>query len=147
MVIVAAVDQSADEHLVVEEAAVLAERFKEPLHVVHVMTQLEFVERQRDRSEQTGQGIEMSEIRETAKQQAKAVANQAHIDAFDPVGLVGDTASQIILYARQHGARYIVIGGRRRSRLGDAVFGRPGRKILRQSDQPVLTVKTKQSKE
>lgn len=147
MVILAAVERSADEHQVVEQAAILAERFSEPLHVVHVMTQLDYVERQRDRAERTGRGIEMDEIKETAKREAKTVAEEANIDAFEPVGLVGDPASQIILYARQHDARYIVIGGRRRSGLGGAVFGRPAQKILRESDRPVLTVKTERSTE
>ena len=147
MVVVAAVEDSADEYQVVEQAAVLAERFDEPLHVVHVMTQLDFVERQRDRAERTGRPIEISEIKETAGKEAQSVAEEANVDAYKPVGLMGDPASQIVLYARQEEARYIVIGGRRRSGLGGAVFGRPGQKILRRSDKPVLTVKAKRSKE
>lgn len=147
MVVIAAVERSADEYKVVEQAAILAERFDEPLHVVHVMTQLDFAKRQSDQADRTGRGFEMSEIKETAKREAQTVADEANVDAFEPVGLVGEPASQIVLYARQHGARYIVIGGRRRSGLGGAVFGRPGQKILRESDQPVLTVKTERSKE
>lgn len=147
MVIVAAVERAPDEYRVVQEAALLADRFDEPLHVVHVMTQLDYVERQRDRADRTGRGIEMSEIKETAKREAQTVAKEANVADFHPVGLVGDPASQIVLYARQHGARYIVIGGRRRSGLGGAVFGRPGQKILRESDKPVLTVKTARSTE
>lgn len=147
MVVVAAVERSADEHRVVEQAAVLADRFDEPLHVVHVMTQLEFVERQQNRSDRTGRGVEMSEIRAAAKREAEAVAEEADVETATTVGLVGDPASQIVLYAKQNAARYIVIGGQRRSGLSGAVFGRPGQKILRKSDVPVLTVKTGRSTE
>ncbi len=129
----------------VEQAAVLADRFDEPLHVVHVMTQREYVERQRNRSDRTGRGVEMTEIKKAAKREAEAVAEEAGVDDVTAVGLVGEPAGQVVLYAERNSARYIVIGGRRRSELGGAVFGRPGRKILRQSDVPVLTVKTKRS--
>lgn len=148
MVVVAAVERSAEEHKVVEQASVLADRFDEPLRVVHVMTQREYVERQRNRSDRTGRGVEMSEIKTAAKREAETVAEEAGLDDRDDVtavGLVGDPAGQVVLYAEQNGARYVVIGGRRRSGLGGAVFGRPGRKILRESDVPVLTVKTKRS--
>ncbi len=87
----------------------------------------------------------MSEIKETAKLEAQTVAEEAGVDAFEPIGLVGEPASRVVLYAREHDARYIVIGGRRRSGLSGSVFGRPGQKILRQSNKPVLTVKTEQS--
>lgn len=145
MVIVAGVEHSKDEHQVVEQAAILADRFEEPLHVVHVMTQLDFVNRQRDRVDKTGRPIEIEKIKETANNEARAVADAANVDEFESIGLVGDPGSQIVLYAMQHDARYIVIGGRRRSGLGGAIFGRPGQKILRQSDIPVLTVKTERS--
>lgn len=147
MVVIAAVENSAHEYQVVEQAAVLAERFDEPLHVVHVMTQLEFVKRQQDRTERTGRGIDMSEIKETAKREAETVAKEADANTYRSVGLVGDPASQIVLYARQQDARYIVIGGRRRSSIGGAMFGRPGQQILRESNKPVLTVKSGRTKE
>jgi nucleotide-binding universal stress UspA family protein len=57
-----------------------------------------------------------------------------------PVGLVGDITDEILEYAAEHDARYLVIGGRRRSKVGKAFFQSTTQNILLRADRPVITV-------
>lgn len=138
--IVAAVDRSDRAPAVVREAASLAEGFDETLHAVHVMERSEFVARQRDESEQTGEPIDLEAIREIAAEHADDAAKAASIDRpYDSVGLVGDSASEIRNYAESNDARFVVVGPRKRSPAGKAVFGSVAQSIILDSPCPVVT--------
>lgn len=137
MTIVAAVDRSSRGPAVVDEAKRLADAFDDELHVVHVLGQSEFLELERTSVEDTGQPVPMDEVRRVAG----AIATEAAADAAPDaraVGLVGDAADEIVRYAGKVDARYLVIGGRKRSPVGKAVFGSVTQDVLLNADRPVL---------
>jgi len=139
MTIVAAVDRSDRGPRIVEEGRRLAAAFDEPLHVVHVLSQSEFVDLERSTVDDTGQPASMDAIRGVAADIAADAAESAAPDA-ETVGLVGDAADEIIAYADEHDARYIVLAGRRRSPVGKAVFGSVTQDVLLGAERPVVTV-------
>lgn len=138
MTIVAAVDRSERGAEIVAEAAELAEAFGEELHVLHVLSQSEFIDLERTSVEDTGQAIDMEHIRGIASEIAEESASGI-TDDFTAVGLVGDAADEIVRYSSEHDARYIVISGRRRSPVGKALFGSVTQSVLLDADRPVVT--------
>lgn len=139
MAIVAAVDRSEQAKNVVQEAAELANAFDEPLYLVHVMTRSEFLEREMTSAREQGRPVEMDEIRRVAADHAEDAATG--IDTpYETVGRVGDVVDNITSYADDHDARYIVIGGRKRSPAGKALFGSAAQDILLTSNRPVVAV-------
>lgn len=55
-------------------------------------------------------------------------------------GRVGEPVKEILGEARRRDAQYLVIGGRKRSPTGKALFGSKTQSILLQADRPVVTV-------
>ncbi|WP_049988006.1 universal stress protein [Halobellus rufus] len=55
-------------------------------------------------------------------------------------GRVGEPVEEILSEAERRGARYLVIGGRKRSPAGKALFGSKTQSILLESELPVVTV-------
>ncbi|MFB6091812.1 MAG: universal stress protein [Haloquadratum sp.] len=55
-------------------------------------------------------------------------------------GRVGEPVEEILAEADRRGARYLVIGGRKRTPVGKAVFGSNTQSLLLSADQPVVTV-------
>ena len=139
MTIVAAVDESDRAPAVAREAASLAVAFDEPLHVVNVLTRSEFVSLMRTSVESTGQAVDMDEIRSVAAEIADEAA--ANLDtAYEPVGMMGDPADTVIEYAEEQNARYIVIGPRKRSPTGKALFGSIAQSVLLNATCPVVSI-------
>lgn len=139
--IVAAVDRSTRAQGVVEEAWAVSSALGRELHVVHVLTEREFVELGRTSVEQTGPGITMDEIRSLAASIAHEVAEPI-ADQFQSIGLVGEPSSRINDYAEQNDAGYIVTSGRKRSPVGKVLFGSVTQSILLNSDRPVISAMT-----
>jgi nucleotide-binding universal stress UspA family protein len=137
MSIVAAVSGGESSERIVEEGAQLAAAFDEALVVVHVMPEEEF-----DEYSKVQKGYSVSKGENNALQTANAVVNQADDIAppIETVGRVGDPATQLVTEARQRDSRYIVIGGRKRSPTGKAVFGSPTQSVILSADRPVVTV-------
>jgi nucleotide-binding universal stress UspA family protein len=143
MVVVAAVDRVDGSDAVVTEALTLAEAFDEELHVVHSLTQGEFVDLERTSVERDGRAVDMDRIREIAASIATERVEAADAgggERIRVVGLVGDPASEVLRHARETDARYIVVGGRKRSPVGKAVFGSVTQEVILNTDRPVLTV-------
>jgi nucleotide-binding universal stress UspA family protein len=138
MTIVAAVDRSENGAAVVEQGRLLAEAFEEDLHVIHVLSQREFVNLERTSVNNTGQAIDMDRVKEMAAAVAKEAAEHITTD-LKPVGLMGDVMDEIPRYSSEQDARYIVIGGRKHSPLGKAVFGSTTQSVLLNADRPVVT--------
>lgn len=137
MVVVAAVDHGTTDSHVVEEAARLAGAFGEEVHVVHALTF--------DEIREHFQAADEEERRRTAKERAAAVAEEAASSAgtdFEPVpvGRLGDPATEVADYASSVDARYVVLGGRRRSPVGKALFGSVTQEVLLNADRPVVTL-------
>lgn len=139
MTIVAAVDRDDGETAIVREAWSLADRLDQELHVVHCMSRSEFREIERANYEQTGEAVDMEGI----ERMAADVAREATADVTDEAtvaGLVGTTAEEVLDYAADVDAEYVVIGGRKQSPVGKVIFGSATQSILLNTDRPVLTV-------
>lgn len=143
MVIIAAVDRSSTAGNVAKEAEILAKAFDDTVHVVHVLTQSGFLELGQTSAE-SGDAISMEEVRATAAEFAADAATGLDVE-WEAVGLVGKPADRIVDYADDHDVRYIVVGPRRRSPTGKAVFGSVAQSILLNSDIPVVTTIQKES--
>ena len=139
MTIIAAVDRSDRKEAVVREAASLADAFDEDVHVVHVLSRSEFTDIEQTSVEETGQTIEVDRVREFARDVCEDAA-EGVLDDYEAVGLVGDAAEELIRYAEDHDARYIVVAGRKRSPIGKVLFGSVTQSVLLSSPCSVVTV-------
>ena len=139
MCIVAAVDDSKHAARVAAEGATLAAAFDCELHLINVLTRSQFVEIEHTSYERRGETVSIDRVRKYAKQ----IADRAGADlnrSATAVGLVGDITDETLEYAAEHDARYLVIGGRRRSKVGKAFFESVTQDILLRADRPVVTV-------
>ncbi|MFC6905745.1 universal stress protein [Halalkalicoccus tibetensis] len=136
MPVIAAVDRGEPTDRIVTEGRALADAFDTDLHVVHVLSRSEFVELERTSVEKSGETVDMDRIRDYATKVAKEAAQ----DGDTCVGLVGDAADQLAEYAEDHDASYLVVGGRRRSPVGKALFGSVTQEVLLSAPVPVVTV-------
>lgn len=136
--IVAAVDRSEQASRVAAEAKELADSFDEPLHLVHVLSSEEFGDIEMDSVDKTGQAMDPDEVEKIASEIAADSASESY--EYTAVGLIGDVSAKIIGYAAEHDARYIVMGGRKRSPIGKAIFGSVTQSVLLNANRPVLTV-------
>lgn len=59
---------------------------------------------------------------------------------IDIIVQVGDPADNILEFGKEERARYLVIGGQRRSPTGKALFGSVTQSVLLGADRPVVTV-------
>lgn len=139
MVIVAAVDRSEHAKRVVSEAETLAEAFDDTVHVLHVMSRSEFRDLQRENFEESGEAVDMERVRELAAEHAAQAAEDVD-RPHEVVGRMGDAKTDVLAYVDNQDARYIVIGGRKRSPAGKALFGSVAQSILLNADHPVVTV-------
>ncbi|WP_280535932.1 universal stress protein [Halopenitus sp. POP-27] len=128
MVIVVAVDDATDSDLVTE-GRTLADVFDEELHVVHV--------RDREEVEEASGGTET--VLEGAESDAADVAAEM-TDEFVPVGRIGNPAQELVSYTNSIDARYLVVGGRKQTPIGKALFGSVTQSVLLSTEIPVVTV-------
>jgi nucleotide-binding universal stress UspA family protein len=138
MVIVAAIDRSDRVTRVISEAETLAQVFDDTVHVVYAITQSEFVDLEQTSYDETGRALSMDEIRSFARGYAESVAD-LEVE-HESVGLVGTPADEVVRYASEVSARYIVVAPRRRSPTGKALFGSVAQSILLSADCPVVSV-------
>lgn len=138
MVIVAAVNDTDRDEAVLEQATELSRAFDEPVHVVYVLSSDEFVDIEKENIEETGRAIDRDTVDEYVQGVAEEIAADLTVPA-EAIGLVGNIADNIVRYAEEQDARYIVIGLRKRSPTGKAVFGSISQSILLNSDRPVVS--------
>ena len=143
MALVAAVDNSDHASLVLSHAFSLADDLNESLHVLHVLRRAEFV----DVLEKDVEGQELSEnyevqrVGEEIVQRAIAdLAIPSDTNTVETVVRVGDPAEGISSYAEEVDTRFVVLGGRRRSPTGKALFGSVTQKVMLSASVPVLNV-------
>lgn len=83
---------------------------------------------------------------EHAERDAEAVAKEVTEKSVDDIGKtsyrgrVGDPSEEIMDVAGREDSRYLVIGGRKRSPVGKAIFGSVTQSVLLEADRPVVTV-------
>ena len=141
MTIVAAVDRIPDARPVLEEADRLAHAFDSPLHVLHVHGQYESTEEIRhEAARQSGKPIDVEQGAESATEKARELASPV-LERFTPVGRSGFPAREIVHYAAAVDASFVVVGGRKRSPVGKALFGSVTQSVLLGADRPVVTVR------
>ncbi|THE66422.1 universal stress protein [Salinadaptatus halalkaliphilus] len=147
MAIVAAIDDSERAVAVLEQANELADRYDVSLHIVHVADPaVDFREEFTDVSENALRASRVAdEIMERAQDTAADIASESAeyvdgLEEYEAVGLVGDAAEVIRNYASEQDAEYIVVSGRKRRPLGQALFGSVTQALLLNADCPVVAV-------
>lgn len=137
MTILCAVDGTQPHESVVSTADDLANAYDDELIVLHVMTKDRFESRGQDRTEY---------YVDDAAREAREMAREAAVDVLDSTdrvvarGRVGDPTAEILEVADRVSARYLVLGGRKRSPVGKALFGSTTQSILLEATTPVVTV-------
>jgi nucleotide-binding universal stress UspA family protein len=137
MVIIAAVDRSDRASRAIEEAESLATAFDDTVHVVHALTKSDMVKMEGVHATRPDVQISDSEVREMATEVASNAAADLNM-AAESVGLIGDAKGEIVDYAAEQNARYIVVAGRKRSPAGKTVFGSVAQSIILNSKCPTV---------
>ncbi|MEF8777968.1 MAG: universal stress protein [Natronomonas sp.] len=136
MPVVAAVDRSERAESVIKQAKKLADDTGVDLHAVHVG---------KAGVPSPEGGYETDREKGITKQQAAQIARNIvqdtdSVEEFEPVGLEGDPAEEILGYSTAQDAEYIVVSARKRSPLGQAVFGSVAQSLLLTADRSVVAV-------
>ena len=136
MTIVAAVDADDRPDRVVTVGKEMADAFGDDLVVLHVVTEAEFERRRADREYFVDQAAH-----DAARSAGWVVSGTLDDDEdVQTEGRVGEPADEIRQFAEENDARFVVIGGRKRTPVGKAVFGSVTQSILLNADAPVVTV-------
>ncbi|QCC48050.1 universal stress protein [Halobellus limi] len=144
MVIVAAVDRSDQAQAVLDEADTLARRFDEPIHVLHVMNRSEAIQVEEDSLTHTDEAVPVDDLRDRAAAVAAELMEAHPPDAEAvAVGRIGDPAGEIVSYAGEQDARYIVVSPQQRSQTGKILFGSVAQSVLLQADCPVVSLRAR----
>lgn len=138
MVVIAAVSESAQSREVALKADELAQAFSDELHLVHVLEESEYTRIVEQQSEQ--RRTETGDIAENAATEATASFVEELHATNETVGRIGTPGSEVVAYANEVDAQYLVVGGRTRSPVGKALFGSITQSILLESECPVVTV-------
>lgn len=142
MTILAGVGSGEQDEDVIETAQDLATAFGENVVVVHVMSDNEFTSRRENRSDYY-QDDAVADAAEYAQERAEAaldIDDLRTVTGIETDGTVGDPATLLLEKGTEHDARYIVIGGRKRTPVGKVIFGSVTQSILLDSNVPVVTV-------
>jgi len=170
MSVLATTDGTTVPDRVVEVAAELATQFGEELIVLHVIPEDVFEEQRkssvestsdlaltfapeityRELGDQTGTpgGSDSRYSLEQAQRDAAGVAEdvtERTLDETDDVevsyrGRVGDITEEVLYVASEEDPGYLVVGGRKRTPVGKALFGSVTQSLLLEADRPVVTV-------
>lgn len=146
MVILAAVGESEDQIKIIEVAYDLARVYDDELRVLHVIPEND-AEDHFDSIRRVNEfkNISFSVEVDRAEHIAETFIGKAlDIDSAENVtamGRIGNTADEILSVAETLHPRYLVIGGRKRSAVGKAVFGSVTQSVILNADQTVVAVK------
>lgn len=162
MAILSAIDGTQSSGAVVQTGYDLATAFDEELIVLHVMPQDQFeniserfqsegsvtypIETKGDVSVPASAGEGDGYPVDIAADDAASVARESIPDTIgsdaniSTRGRVGEPTDEITKEIDRSDARYLVIGGRKRSPVGKALFGSTTQSILLNTDRPVMTV-------
>lgn len=168
MSVLAATDGTTVPDRVVEIAAELATGFDEELIVLHVIPEDVFEEQRKSSVESTsdlaltfapeityrelgdqtgtpGSGDQRYSL-EHALRDAEGVAEDVTKKTVEDVesvsyrGRVGNVTEEILQVASEEDPRYLVVGGRKRTPVGKAIFGSVTQSVLLEADRPVVSV-------
>jgi len=145
MVILAAVGEKQNK--IIETAFDLASKYNDELQVLHVIPEEEAEEHfESIRTIEEFSDISIDVERERAGELAMSFIDRTHgdeqMETITPVGRIGDPAVSIEQHAEAIEPRFIVIGGRKRSPVGKAVFGSVSQSVILNTRRPVVVVNT-----
>ncbi|MFA1610666.1 universal stress protein [Halobellus rubicundus] len=143
MVIVAAVDSGGQAQAVLSEADTLARQFDEPIHVLHVMTRSEAIQEEEDSYTHTDEAVSVDTLRDRAASVASdLIEEHAPSAETEAIGRIGDPADEIVAYADDVEARYIVVSPQQRSQTGKILFGSVAQSVLLNAGCPVVSLRS-----
>jgi len=142
MVILAAVEDNEYAEEVVRVAADMARAYDDELVAVHVVPQGEFLQDRQGTSLASVDAEPIEQAEREAADTASAVVERALDEpvAVTAEGRIDDPADGILSVAEDVDASFVVVGARRRSPVGKAVFGSTTQSVLLGSERPVVTV-------
>jgi nucleotide-binding universal stress UspA family protein len=139
MTILAAVDGDSKPDRVVTIGEDLANAYDDELVVVNVLSQDEF-ERRDEVHTKEQYTIEdgQNDASATARSVVKATSDRP--GRIQTRGLVGEVVEELLGETERVDANYLVIGGRKRTAVGKALFGSTTQSVLLSSTVPVVAV-------
>lgn len=164
MTILAAVGGDQEQDRVVEVGYDLATKYDDDLVVLHVMEEEQFKDLQGSEisgpvvvpgvDEATGIAyvdsgrtattytIEdaVSDSKDVAQEIVSRTISEEHQTHVSTDARVGNPATEIVKVSKELDARFVVVGGRKRSPTGKAVFGSVSQSVILNSDRPVVTI-------
>jgi nucleotide-binding universal stress UspA family protein len=147
MVILAAVGEKQGQDRIIQTAHDLATAYDDELRVLHVIPEEE-ADEHLDAIKSIGEFSDTSFTVEIDRAEyiaetliERALPEDARERAV-PAGGIGDPGDEILSYASTLDPRYLVIGGRKRSPVGKALFGSVTQSVILAADKPVVSVTT-----
>lgn len=146
MTILVAISGDDNVSQLVETGIELSDGLNAELSVVHVASTDDFESYRKEMQNVPGMsGYSIEQREDSAAQAAERLVETALSEDDVPkdisyVGKVGDPASETVAAAEELNARYLIIGGQKRSPTGKAVFGSVTQSILLGTDVPTVTV-------
>lgn len=147
MKVLIAVGETAATGPVISTGYELAERYDDTAIALHVVPREDF-QAHKESIEKTDQfqDVSLSQEQDSAARFARRTVQESlsefDDDRIEHRGRVGDPAEEIVAEADECDPRYLVIGGRRRSPVGKAVFGSVTQDVLLEATCPVVTLMT-----
>ena len=122
----------------------LATRYDDTLTVLYVIPRDDYEEHKKNLQDITEFGDftldqEQGSAERFAREFAQGKIEDVDMDLIEPLGRVGDVAEEVLTEADRIDPRYLVISGRRRSRVGKALFGDTAQEILLNANCTVVT--------
>lgn len=150
MIILAAIGEEQRSASVVEVGYDMATAYDDELVVVHVIPE-EDADSHLEAIREVAQSVDSDQDKVSFSQEIDRAARfadrvvRATLGDFDSnrvrtVGRIGEPSDEITAVADDLDARFVVIGGRKRSPVGKAIFGSVTQRVLLDSTRPVTTV-------
>lgn len=145
MAILVAVGEKRNPGRILETAHELAVAFDDDLQVLHVIPEKEAEEhfealRSIEQFKDISFTTEISRAEDIAETLIETALGDSVAGDVSPVGRIGAPADEILATADSIDPRYLVIGGRKRTPTGKAIFGSVTQSVILNSDWPTVTV-------